>query len=212
MYPKILSKDQIDLIAQLEFIEKKGFYLAGGTALALQLGHRTSMDFDFYTDQEFDSQELWNEFSSRFTSLAASRIEPETLLARVEGVGVSFFRYPYKLLKPVTEFETIDLAAIEDIAAMKIAAVVQRGVRRDFVDIFYLLQRYGIKDLVGWTIKKYPGYQQTLILKGLIYFDDAEEENLARGIKIVDKSFSWEKAKQRIFEAVKAYQLAMLKR
>lgn len=212
MYPKILTKDQTDLIAQIEFINRKGFYLAGGTALALQLGHRTSMDFDFYTDQEFNSQELWNEFSSRFTNLAASRIEPETLLARVEGVEVSFFRYPYNLLKPVTEFETIDLAAIEDIAAMKIVAVVQRGTRRDFVDIFYLLQRYGIKDLLDWTTKKYPGYQQMLILKALIYFEDAEEENLSRGIKIFDKSFSWEKAKEEIFEAVKEYQLAMLKR
>ena len=212
MYPKILNKDQTDLIAQLEFINKKGFYLAGGTALALQLGHRTSVDFDFYTDQEFNSQELWNEFSSRFKNFAVSRIEPETLSARVKEVGVSFFHYPYELLKPVVRFGVIDLAVIEDIAAMKIAAVVQRGTRRDFVDIFYLLQRYAIKDLVVWKVKKYSGYKQMLILKGLIYFDDAEEEDLARGIKILDKSFSWEKAKQGIFEAVKAYQLAMLKR
>lgn len=212
MYPKILNKSQTDLIAQLEFIKKKGFYLAGGTALALQLGHRTSIDFDFYTDQEFDSQKLWNEFSNRFTNLAASRIEPETLLARIEGVEISFFRYPYKLLKPVAEFETIDVAAVKDIAAMKIVAVVQRGTRRDFVDIFYLLQRYRIKDLVVWTMKKYPGYQQMLTLKALIYFEDAEREDLSRGIKIFDKDFSWEKAKREIFEAVKEYQLAMLKR
>jgi hypothetical protein len=74
------------------------------------------------------------------------------------------------------------------------------------------LEKYSLKKLIDFTLKKYPGFQEEIILKALIYFEDAEEEELERGIKILDKNFSWKKAKEKIFSEVRRYQLAMIKK
>lgn len=95
---------------------------------------------------------------------------------------------------------------------MKIAAVIQRGIQRDFIDIYYLLKKYPLKKLINLTLKKYPGYQEQLVLRALIYFKEAEEKNGKRPIKIFDKNFSWEKAKKEIFEKVREYQLGIIKK
>lgn len=211
MYLNVLSKTQKNIIKNLDFLGKE-FYLAGGTGLALQLGHRTSVDLDFYTLKHFTSEELLPEFQKRFKNLLVRRAIEDTLILTVNEIDHSFFYYPYKPLKPPTLFETIRVASIEDIAAMKVAAIIQRGRRRDFIDIYYLLNKYSLEQIIKFVLKKYPGYQEILIMRALIYFEDAEEEELEREIKILDKKFSWEKAKKKIFAEVKKYQLKMLKK
>jgi predicted nucleotidyltransferase component of viral defense system len=108
-------------------------------------------------------------------------------------------------------FEGLNIASIEDIAAMKLIAISMRGARRDFVDFYYLLNRLSFSQTIGFALKKYPHYQQMVLLKGLTYFDDAQDEDLARGIKILDKDFSWEEAKKKIMSEVSDYQLKLLK-
>lgn len=211
MYLNVLNKKQKAIIKSLDFLGKN-FYLAGGTGLALHLGHRTSVDLDFYVLKHFASEKILPDFQKRFKKLSVRRAIKDTLILTVEETDLSFFYYPYKLLRPPFFFETINLASVEDIAAMKVAAIVQRGRRRDFVDIFYLFEKYSLKQIVKFVLKKYPGYQEILLFKALIYFEDAEEEELERGIKIFDKNFSWQKAKEKIFAEVKKYQLEMIKK
>jgi len=90
-------------------------------------------------------------------------------------------------------------------------AISMRGKRRDFIDAFYLLKRFSLDEIIRLTLKKYPNYQPLVILKGLIFFADAEDEEIGRGIKIFDKDFSWKGAKEKILEEVKKYQLLMIK-
>ncbi|MCD6229035.1 MAG: nucleotidyl transferase AbiEii/AbiGii toxin family protein [Candidatus Omnitrophica bacterium] len=94
MYWNIFDKKQVDLLKRLKFLKKYGFYLAGDTALALQIGHRTSLDFDFYTEKKFDSRKLREEFDKRFKTVQEIYIAQDTLELNVNDVGVSFFRYP----------------------------------------------------------------------------------------------------------------------
>lgn len=209
MYPNVLSSTQVSIIKRLDFFQK-GVYLAGGTALALQMGHRTSFDFDFYASEHFESQEFLAPINLKFSGVTISNARKDTCLLSVEGVSCSFFYYPYKMIKPLVAFENINLASIEDIAAMKMIAISMRGKRRDFVDAYYLLKRFDLEEIMKFTLKKYPEYQPLAILKGLIFFSDAENEDVGRGIEIFDKDFFWESAKNEIFKEVEKYQQGML--
>lgn len=211
MYLNVLSKKQKEIIKNLTSLNKK-FYLAGGTGLALQLRHRTSVDFDFYSSARFEPEEILPYFRKTFNKLSVRRAIKDTLILTLEEIDLSFFYYPYMLLAPLKKIGSVNLASIKDIAAMKIAAIVQRGKQRDFIDIFYLLDKFSLKQIIRLALKKYPGYQEMLILRALIYFEDAKEEELGRKIKIFDKNFSWEKAKKKIFEEVRKYQLSILKK
>lgn len=209
-YPKVLSKNQQGIIQKLKLPEN--FYLGGGTALALQIGHRTSIDFDFYSQKHFESAQLVAFLQKIFASLKIDFQEEDTLKVRIKETSLSFFYYRYPLIVPVLRYSGIKIASLEDIAAMKIAAIVQRGTKRDFIDSYYLLQRFSLRDIIGFTIKKYPGYQKMLILRALIYFRDAEKEKYKRQINVFDPNFSWEEAKKKIFEEVRRYQLGMIKK
>jgi len=210
MHSNILNEKQLELAKKLDFLPS-GMYLAGGTALALQLGHRTSLDFDFYINDHFDSQELAGLIQEKVSQTKLERVLKDTLLIEVDGVSCSFFYYPYKLLKKTIPFEGIRLAAVEDIAAMKMIAISMRGKRRDFIDAYFLLKRFSLEEMIKFTLKKYPSYQPLMVLKGLIFFNDAEDEDLARGIKVIGNDFSWEKAKKKIFGEVQKYQLGMFR-
>jgi len=212
MHPEILSEEQLEIIKKLGFLSDGGFYLAGGTALALQLGHRTSIDFDFYTPKHFDSLKLAKEFESRFgKEVKINQQTEDTLKVTIKNTWASFFYYPYELIRLPRDFEGIKLASVEDIAAMKVIAIVQRGRRRDFFDIYYLIKNIGFERLIFHTLEKYPNYEVPLILKALTYFDDAEKEDEASRIALFDKNLSWSEVKKTIFEKVRDYQLKMLR-
>lgn len=132
----IISSKQAKLLKKLSFLKKHGFYLAGGTALALQIGHRTSLDFDFYTKKNFDVQQLHRLLERKFQEVIVLQKEKNTLNVKVDGIAVSFFKYPYPLIFPlVKEQDFPALASKEDIAAMKVIAISDRGTKRDFIDI-----------------------------------------------------------------------------
>lgn len=212
-HPDILRKIQLQILERLAFPRNSGFYMAGGTALALQLGHRRSIDFDFYSRRHFRSDRLFQDVKKLFPSASVSFQEENTLRLEILGTELSFFSYDYPLILPLRTFRAVRLASPPDIAAMKIAAIIQRGTRRDFIDIYYLLRHYSLEELIQFTLKKYSGYQVMLILRALIYFEDAEKdkEKNRRALAVLDKNFSWEQAKRKIVEEVKEYQLRMLK-
>ncbi len=154
-----------------------GFYLAGGTGLALHFGHRRSADLDLFREAEFDSADLRDRLRGQ-NGLERVALSTGTAHLTLHGVKVSFLHYPYPLLFPLRLCESIEVADPRDIACMKIEAIASRGSRRDFVDLFVVAQEQGLRELLEYFAKKYAAvsYSRTHILKALTYFRDADEE------------------------------------
>ena len=155
------------------------FYLAGGTALAIQLGHRDSVDFDFFTKNEFENNHLFEEIKEIFFASEVKKIQDEkwTLTILVGNlIKVSFFTHKYSLIKPLLVCDYVNLASLEDIGAMKLLAITTRSATKDYVDLFFILQKIQLADLLKFTAKKYPLLDENLILKSLVFFDDLVDE------------------------------------
>src|SRR3989344_2078389 len=211
-YPNILNQKQVKTLAPLSFLEKLGFYLAGGTALALQIGHRTSLDFDFYNPKHFSAPDLYSEIQKNFKEKAKKiSQQKDTLFCNVNGVDLSFFWYQYShITRPVT-YQCITLASLEDIAAMKLVAAGHRPAKRDYIDIFYLLKKFSLEEIFTFAHKKYANFNSYLSQRALAYFEDLEDPK-QRSHKVLDPNFSWPEAKKKIFAEVKKYQLSLLKK
>lgn len=151
------------------------FYLGGGTALALQLGHRKSDDLDLFSRPPFDVEQL----AQLVVSLGGRILNEQrgTVHAIIDGIKVSFLHYPYELMAPSIQIESLKMAAIEDIACMKIIAVSQRGEKKDFYDLIEIMRHFKPTQLKELLIGKYGRQRINChhILKSLFYFADAEE-------------------------------------
>ncbi|HPC84147.1 MAG TPA: nucleotidyl transferase AbiEii/AbiGii toxin family protein [Thermoanaerobaculaceae bacterium] len=155
------------------------FYLAGGTALALRLGHRESDDLDFFSAQLEDVSGLQARLLDALPDLAVTSVAPRTLNSLVGGVQVSFFGYRYPPLARADEPApgVLPLAGVADIAAMKLAAIASRGSRKDFVDLWFLLQQgISLEQALDWFRRKYAMTDFGHVVRALVYFDDADEE------------------------------------
>jgi len=180
VFPEILTKPQQTVLELLSRIaEIRTFYLAGGTALALHLGHRRSQDFDFFRDEDFVPQDL----HLRLPAAEDVRVLHEargTLTVSVRAVPVSFFHYPEPLLRPLQELPSgVPIADGEDIAAMKLAALAGRGSRKDFVDLYVYATRVASLDQVFDRFRE--KYRRVTVdayhlLRSLTFFEDAEAE------------------------------------
>lgn len=211
-HPEIFNKSQAVVFADLNFLSKRGFYLAGGTALALQLGHRMSVDLDFCVKNHFDTGKLYDEIERIFGKEAEKTLEEkDTLFCTIKKTDLSFFWYKHPLIKKTTTFKGTSLASLEDIAAMKLIAVSRRPAKRDYIDIFFLLKIFSLKQIFSFASKKYPNINLYFSLRALTYFEDIREED-KRPVNVLDKNFSWRKAKEKITQEVRKYQLGMLKK
>lgn len=152
------------------------FYLAGGTGLALQLGHRTSIDIDLFSQNTFDAER----YASLIIGLGGRVIQAEsgTIHAVLDGVKVSFLYYPYPLLRQLQIFHGIQVASIEDIAAMKAVAISQRGDKKDFFDMYEILKTMTPNYLKSLFLEKFGEARINCyhILKSFFYFDDADQQ------------------------------------
>lgn len=141
-HPEILTRTQKRVLKQFgPKLTARGFYLAGGTALAIHLGHRRSVDFDWFTlDSIGDGLALAQQLRAEGIPFNSSAVAPDTLHGTVSSVRVSLIRYPYPLLEPAVEWQELQsaLASLADLACMKLAAVAQRGSKKDFIDIYAL--------------------------------------------------------------------------
>ncbi len=161
---------------------KNRFYLAGGTALALQKGHRDSIDFDFFTPDPFTPADLQQEVSKMLTghTVAVTQTEPNTLSLLVDGtIRLSFFTYSYVLVEPMTDTPDLRLASETDIGCMKLSAIINRSTMKDYVDLFVILHDITLADLLKAAQQKFPTIDPNVILKALVYFDDIEDEPIA---------------------------------
>ena len=154
-----------------------GFYLAGGTGLALQFGHRRSLDLDFFSLELFEEDAVLQQVQ-QVSGFSLDAKSPHTLHAAIGGVKVSFLGYAYPLLFPLKEFLSIRIAGARDIACMKLSAIASRGTRRDFVDLYAAANELGLPQLLELFHRKYAQarYNTVHILKSLTYFADAEKD------------------------------------
>jgi hypothetical protein len=180
MHKNILDKKRQNQLPKFTNL-KEDFYLAGGTGLALQIGHRKSVDFDFFRKEKFDTDNLFREISAAFDQADIVRVEEAvgTLTVLIDNVQVSFFHYPYPLVDDVIETEFIRIASLQDIGCMKLSAVVSRATNKDYVDLYYLLKDHTtLESLLQSVQEKMPDLDENLVLKSLVYFEDVTEEPL----------------------------------
>lgn len=185
MHWDILDTPRKKILPLLGFARSYDFYLAGGTALALQLGHRHSIDFDFYTKRAFDDMGFERDVVANLNGFIVTQRSFGTLVGQVGVIDISFFYYPYPLIESVVKTEHIDISSTPDIAAMKLIAVSQRGIRRDFLDLYILAQNYGLAQIFEWGKKKYSQFDVHVCLKALTYFNDAEADESGRGMELL---------------------------
>lgn len=174
--------------------------LAGGTALALQIGHRTSTDLDFFGKTEMDFEILKLEIHSNFDF----RIEQETkniLIGYIEGIKVDFVKYKYELIEPPITEQGIRLLSIKDIGCMKLAAITGRGKKRDFFDLYYILKWISLEDLLDLYQTKYYDGSVQLVLKSLTYFQDADLDE----DPFLFENIDWSDIKKTILKEFHAY-------
>lgn len=162
----------IDLLAIPEF---KNLRLAGGTSLALQIGHRKSIDLDLFGTFETEPDEILDILNS-IGSLTIIRNMRNIHVFMINGIKVDIINYSYPWLHQANKADDLRLASIEDIAAMKLAAIAGRGARKDFIDIHFLLRQFSLQEMLDLYTAKYADGSVFMILKSLIYFDDAEND------------------------------------
>lgn len=165
------------------------FYLAGGTALALQLGHRLSVDLDFFSaTQDIPSitEPLRAALKPFDPKLADSAWGNLVFLA--EDIRVGFYGYGYELVAPLTEFEGVKLASITDIALMKLDALLARASRKDFHDLYEICQNTSLRTLLDLAPRKYPSMRdfEAQVARHMVYFERAERESPIQLLKPAD--------------------------
>lgn len=180
------------------------FYLSGGTGLALQLGHRESEDLDFFSQDYFSPQKIETELKA-FGSLLETELADGTLNTFLNKVKLQFLEYPHPMLQPFIIWNGLQISSILDIACTKLQTVGARGSKKDFIDIYFLLKKFSLSELLDVTVKKYKGsnYSQAHILKSLVYFTDAEKQPMPR----MHQDVTWEEMKLAIVKAVKSVSL-----
>lgn len=194
MFTKALLPDTIrafKLVSQIEIVRKS--YLAGGTALALHLGHRISVDLDFFTKEEFDEKVLAQALK-KLPEYKEDGTAWKTVWGKIGDTKFSLFYYQYPLIKKTITFEGIQILQKEDIAAMKIHALEDRGTKRDFVDLYFLAKEFSLEQMLEFYDQKYGVLKEHLyiILRSMDYFTEAEIDDLPQMLITV----SWDKIKK----------------
>lgn len=180
------TRNVIDLLVVEDLL--KDFYLAGGTALAIQAGHRLSEDLDFFSPTGFSSDALGHSLG-QIGDFRVSLKDGKTLTGLLNGVKISFFEYPYPILFPLGRYRRISLASPEEIGLMNMTAIAGRGAKKDFYDLYLICHRYmSLQNLLEKYPEKFKGNGRYHMLRSLSFFDDAERDPEP---VLLDKSLRW---------------------
>lgn len=168
------------------------FYLAGGSGLALQINHRISVDFDLFSYNnrltDIERERLKKIFSDS-ESITIRTSKDWTLEVVLNGVLISFFYYDYPLVEPLLKFNSIKIASLSDIGLMKLASIVGRGSKKDFIDIYFILKEHtSLEQLLILSKEKFKEVPSFNIqaLQALVYFEDADLERMPKMIREVN--------------------------
>lgn len=151
------------------------FNLVGGTSLSLQIGHRISIDLDMFTHLPYENATII-EALKPLGQLDILVDKPPFLQVRLDDVKMDFLKFPYDFVQDFIEVEGVRLVAIENRAIMKLLAIARRGVKKDFVDLYFILERYTLAEIVQMFEKKLPNIDLFHIIKSLTFFGDAEPD------------------------------------
>lgn len=197
------TQKNLVILSKILFVSK--YYLAGGTALSLHYGHRFSYDLDFFSLEPEKSFIITSSLKDK-GKLEIFQNDEGTFNGQLNGIKLSFFIYPYKAISPFSKYNNIKVAGISDIACMKINAISSRGTKRDFVDLYSICKRDNqLARLLKLFEKKYAAvkYNMLHIIKSLVYFKDAEEEEMPSMVDEID----WKAVKKFFVQEVKYLKL-----
>jgi len=176
------------------------FFLVGGTALSLQIGHRMSIDLDLFSLKPFDDNlllehlEKKNGFQSGFQA-------KNTLKGQIDKTEVDFITHGYPLVEEIQDIEGLRIAGLKDIAAMKMNAITGNGTRlKDFIDVAFLSSHLSLDTIVEAYEKKYSARNPVSALKALSYYSDI---NFNEPIHLINRKFSWKTIEQRLSQLIK---------
>jgi len=170
----------------------------------LQLGHRISVDLDFFTLKGFKPEEILDKLKKTY-SISDASINKNSLTLNINYkekiIKIDYLRYNYPLIKEINTIDKIKLFSVQDIAAMKLNAIINRGAKKDFYDIFELLQHYELTELIDFYKIKYPEMNTMILIKSLQYFDDAE----LNPEPISLRKINWQDVKKHINKQIKNF-------
>ena len=173
------------------------FILVGGTALALHLGHRISEDIDLFSRERFDVDRLLHELATSIKHTVKVKT-PIGAHIFIKNVKTDLVYFPAKPIRPIVKKEGVRLLSIEDLAAMKMNTIANRGAKKDFYDIYFILQKYSLSEQISFFKKKFKMQDIFGLMRSLNYFEDADQEGEI--VLLKDKSLTWTKVKQKVID------------
>jgi predicted nucleotidyltransferase component of viral defense system len=188
----------------MEIESLKPFALVGGTALSLKYGHRISIDLDLFYNQKFDNKTIANALSESFGPAFDYKPQHEYfgIFCYISGVKTDLVHYPHPLIQPIEEKEGVRMYSDADLIAMKIQAILGRGRRKDFYDLYELLQHYELNRIIDWHRQKFPNQMLAIsIPHAMTYFTDADDDASPKSLK----GMSWEEVKSGISGIVRDF-------
>lgn len=201
LYYRTINSKTLELLKNIQSIDIfKNLRLVGGTSLALQIGHRESIDLDFFGSLDADKIEIRNALD-KIGELKKKQSTKNINIFMVDGIKVDIVNYPYPWLEKISKEDSLTLAGKKDIAAMKLSAIAGRGSKKDFIDLYFLLKEFSLKEMIEFYKQKYQDGSVFMVLRSLAYFEDADEEPIPKMLVPV----TWEKVKQKISVNLKNY-------
>ena len=193
-----VQKDILQTLSSQSWLD--AFYLVGGTALALHIGHRQSVDFDFFTGSDFKNRDIIS-YLMKLGQFELFDEAQHTVNGSLNNVKLSFIKYDYPLLKSTHTCSSVQIADIIDIATMKLSAISGRGDKKDFIDMCFLLKQFAFSELFAAYKEKYGEQVSNFyhLQKSLLYFKDAESQPMPRMLETIE----WEDIKKTIIHKVK---------
>lgn len=204
LYKNAVDSSTLDLLIQLQHKEYlKDFFLVGGTALALKIGHRKSIDLDLFSTISFDTNHLLENLSADF-SFNLFFSAANTLKGSINQIQVDLLAHRYPLIAEPDMIENVTMLSNQDIVAMKLNAITVSGQRvKDFIDIYYLLNYYSIDEMIGFYKKKYTQYNDANVLKSLCWFNDVDLTDWP--IMLLHPDLKWDTVKNTLEKSTLAY-------
>lgn len=200
LYYQSIDSTALELLKKLMAIPQfNDLFLVGGTSLALQIGHRKSIDLDLFGIFNLEQEEFsW--IFKQFNSVTMINRTPNIKTYIIEDIKVDFVKYPYSWIDKAILKDGIRLAGMKDIAAMKLSAITGRGTKKDFIDLYFLLRYFSLNQMLNFYNQKYPDGSKFLVLKSLTYFEDAEVELTPVMLESVD----WKEVKSKIVKETRS--------
>ena len=174
LYFETVQPSLLALLKELMELESlKNYNLVGGTALALHIGHRQSIDIDLFGKSELEADNLIPELND-IGKLTTLKVSKNIKIFERNNIKLDIVTYQYNIIREIKVVDAIRLVSKEDIGAMKLNAITGRGSKKDFVDLYFLLKDFTFKELINFYFDKYPNGSEFLLYKSMTYFDDAD--------------------------------------